>query len=94
VRIAELPGAVAPPEPAPLRALFAIVGTGARPRSRRITPVAMLPLVQPGAHVPARGIDRVRRLLELLGTLACYELVLGSPYATALHLRAQLEAVR
>jgi hypothetical protein len=91
VRFDELFGACPLPEPAPLRALFAIVGRDAAPRSRAIDPAAMLPLSEPGAKVWARGIDRVCVLLALLGGIACYELVLGTPMETARHVLARVD---
>jgi hypothetical protein len=91
VRFDELFGDAALPEPAPLRALFAIAGREAAPRSRRITPVEMLPLAEQGASVRARGIDRVRALLEFYRGVACFELVLGSPADSACHVLARVD---
>ncbi len=91
VRFDELFGASPLPEPAPLRAIFAIVGRDAAPRSRAIEPAAMLPLAEPAAKVWARGIDRVCALVALFGRVACYELVLGTPLDTARHVLARVD---
>jgi hypothetical protein len=73
------------PEPAPLQALFAIAGIEAKPRSRRISAVEMLPTAQFGAITAAVGIDRASTLLRALHEIACFELILGTPCATAEH---------
>jgi hypothetical protein len=91
VRFDELFGAAPLPAPAPLRALFAIAGRDAEPRSRRIAPVEMLPLAEQGANVRARGIDRVCALLEFFRGVACFELVLGSPTDSARHVLARVD---
>jgi hypothetical protein len=83
-----------PPAPAPLAALFAICGHGDVPATRPITHVEMLAYAHRGAKVGAQGIDRVRLVLELLERVPCYELVLGAPYATALHLIECVEGAR
>lgn len=92
-RFEELFGTCRLPEPAPLRALFAIVGRDATPRSRPVEPAAMLPLAEGAAKVWARGIDRVCALLELFGGVACYELVLGTPMETARHIHERVDAL-
>ena len=79
------------PEAAPLRALFSIRGRGDTPRSRRISPVDMLADARVGAVTREDGLDSVRVLLETLSGIACYELVLGSPFATALHVQRVVE---
>jgi hypothetical protein len=91
VPFAEIFGASPLPEPAPLRAIFAIVGRDAVPRSRAIERAAMLPLAEPGAQVWARGIERVCALLALFGRVACFELVLGTPMETAEHVLARVD---
>ncbi len=90
----EVFGSGAVPEPAPLRALFAIVGRDAVPRSRPLAPVAMLPLAGAGANVGAKGVDRVHALLELCRGVACFELVLGAPLESARHVLARVDALR
>ena len=92
-RFGDVFGPVQLPEPAPLRALFAIVGHAAAPSSRPISAVAMLPLAERGASVAARGIDRVRALLELLQRVACFELVLGTPMDSAQHILQRVDEV-
>ena len=71
------------PPVAPLRAIFAITGRATEPRVRRITSVEMLPQAQFGAIAPGVGIDRARAILCVLQSVACYELVLGAPSASA-----------
>jgi hypothetical protein len=91
VRFDELFGARPLPAPAPLRTLFAIVGWAAAPASRRIAPLAMLPLAEPGANVAARGVDRVCALLDFFRGVACFELVLGAPADSARHVLARVD---
>jgi hypothetical protein len=74
------------PPPARLGALFTVGGLAATPRSRRISAVEMLPRAQLGAITAATGIDRASVLLKMLQGVACYELVLGSPCASARHI--------
>jgi hypothetical protein len=73
------------PEPTRLQALFTIGGIEAEPRSRPISAVEMLPTAQLGAITAAIGIDRASALLRALQNIACYELILGTPCATAQH---------
>lgn len=79
------------PHAAPLRALFSIRGRSDVPRTRRISPVDMLADARIGAVTSQVGLERVRTLLETLSGIACYELVLGSPFATALHIQRVVE---
>jgi hypothetical protein len=71
------------PAPAPLRAIFVLGGLAAEPSSRRISAVDMLPRAQFGATTAATGIDRASAILCLLQSVACYELTLGTPCASA-----------
>lgn len=91
VRFDELFGERPLPAPAPLRALFAIVGRADAPASRRIDPLAMLPLAEPGANAAARGVDRVCALLDFFRAVACFELVLGPPADSARHVLARVD---
>jgi hypothetical protein len=86
VHFAELFDARPLPAPAPLRAIFAIGGREAEPRSRRISAVEMLPQAHFGAIAAETGIDRVRAILGALQGVACYELILGAPSASARHI--------
>lgn len=79
------------PAPARLHALFSICGYGAAPQTRRITPIEMLTAAQIGAKSRARGMERLGALIQTLSEAACFELVLGTPYATALHIQRLLE---
>lgn len=87
----ELSGTREHPAPARLRALFSICGYGAAPQTRRVTPIEMLNAAQIGAKSRARGMERVGALIQILSETACFELVLGTPYATALHIQRLLE---
>ena len=89
----ELFGPQALPPPAPLRALFAIVGRDRTARVRRIEPAAMLAYAQPAAKTWSRGVDRVAALLALCRSVACYELVLGTPVESARHVLDVVDAL-
>lgn len=88
----DLFGPAALPEPAPLAALFLISGYGEVPRSRPIPALQALPELTSGSYVAAPGIEAFATLLGVLMQVRCYELVLGSPLATARHLAARVEA--
>jgi len=72
-----------PPAPRPLRALFLVTGRGATPEATPSTAARMLPRLLPWSRMKSRGLDAARELLALLQTVACFELVLGSPDDTA-----------
>jgi hypothetical protein len=74
------------PPRAPLAAIFAIGGRADEARSRRITAVEMLPQAQFGAIAAGSGIDRARAILCALQSVTCYELILGTPCASARHI--------
>jgi hypothetical protein len=71
------------PPRTPLSAIFAIGGRAHEPSIRRISAVEMLPQAQFGAIVALSGIDRARAILCALQNVACYELILGAPWASA-----------
>jgi hypothetical protein len=75
-----------PPTIAPLRAIFVIGGREGRPRSRRLSAPEMLPFAQMGAITAATGIDRACAILCVLQKVACYEIMLGTPSASARHI--------
>jgi hypothetical protein len=79
----EIFGAVQVPAPAPLRSLFFVAERAAEPRAQAISASAMLPRVAPWTRAQARGAQLAPQLLALLKQIACYELVLGTPDATA-----------
>lgn len=71
------------PQPAPLRAIFAITGFANKTSIRAIAPSRMLPVAKSGALCGAQGLDRIARLLALLNSAACYEMELGPPFESA-----------
>ncbi len=79
----EIFGRLVVPRARPLRAVFAIVGAGARPAARPIGAAQMLAHVTPWVKTKARGLAAAQRVLELLQGAATFELTLGSPDATA-----------
>jgi hypothetical protein len=79
----ELFGSATWPAPHPLRVAFAAVAKGLAPRLRSIEPGQMLAHTMPFARLKPRGLDRVAALLRVLQPVACYELTLGPPDATA-----------
>lgn len=91
VAFADLFGARLPAQPAPLRAIFTIRGYAENAASRRIPPLDMLADAKTGARSRARGVDRIRALLDVLSDASCFELVLGPPSQTARHIRSVLE---
>ena len=73
--------AIAPPRP--LRALFAIAGTGHCAALELIDTAAALPAIT--GWFDARGdmVDRVSRAIGMLRKVRCYRLTLGTPDETA-----------
>jgi len=76
--------------PLPLRAIFAIAGRADAPAIRRVDAAMLLPAASSCAKRPA-GLAGIAAILALLRGVACYELVLGSPCATARALTALLD---
>lgn len=93
VRLRDLDPAYGPPEPAPLRALFAIAGTASAPSIAAISPAKMLRAAHLGALCGRRGVARAAALLGMLSHVNCYELVLGRPFQTAVFLTNVLEGI-
>jgi hypothetical protein len=79
----ELFGSATWPQPHTLRVAFAAVAKDRAPRVRSIAPAQMLAHTMPSARLKARGVDGIATLLAALQPLACYELTLGPPDATA-----------
>jgi len=79
----ELFGNWRPPAPGPLRAVFLVVGHDETAQARAATPAGLLPRILPWSRMKARGVDAARDLLELLQSVDCFDLTLGTPDETA-----------
>jgi len=89
----ELFGALRRPEPRPLRAAFTVAGRASQPSVRSVSRATMVEHAGPWAKLNAQGFRAVERLLALFEPVACYEVVLGAPDASARAIRLTLEAV-
>jgi len=79
----ELFGNATWPAPRPLRIACAAIARERTPSVRPIAPAKMLAHTMPSARMKTRGLDGVAALLAILQPVACYELTLGPPDATA-----------
>jgi len=89
----ELFGTLERPAPRPLRTAFVLIGKGAQPSIREVSRVAMVAHAGPWAKLKASGFEAFETLLALFEGVACYEVVLGSPDATARAIRRTMERV-
>jgi hypothetical protein len=89
----ELFGVLHRPKPRPLRAAFVLVGKGSQPVVRPLSRNAMLEHIAPWAKLKPRGFEALHALVALLEPVTCFEVVLGTPDATARAIELTLENV-
>lgn len=92
VRITTLFGTQAIAEPAELRAVFLLCGHAAEPRLEPASWVDVAPALLRWMDSADRGLPRVERCLHALRGVRCFRVVLGTPDASALLIRATLAA--
>ncbi|HEV3154641.1 MAG TPA: hypothetical protein VGZ02_12620 [Candidatus Baltobacteraceae bacterium] len=76
-------GSSAIADPRPLRALFAIAGTGHCAALELVDTATVLPTIARGFDSRGDMVDRVSRVIAMLGNVRCYRLTLGSPDETS-----------
>jgi hypothetical protein len=88
----ELFGKSALAAPAPLRAVFVIIGRGARARIEPIQTAAALRVAGRWFDCEGSPLERMARALQAVRFAACFSLTLGEPGETARAIRALLSS--
>lgn len=78
--------------PRPLRAVFLIAGKTTQASLAPATASRATRVAAQWAYGAGRGLEKLSRLLEVFGNVACFSLVLGTPDASARAIRTELEA--